>query len=211
MTDPLRGRDPYPQEQLQLVDLHRERAELLEEIVSTPGPGQTATPARTRVLLAVGIAAALVIVGGGVWFATSSGDDSGDDTVAAATSSPTAGDTATDPAASETTPTDEPSATRSTVPLSHAKKGDVLSHKDCRAGRGNQPPDVVRRHGSSLYLLGLRRGVRGDRGAYLRAVPGGKHNRWMVIDKDCTVVAVGGGARPLRLPGLLGQRPRGSR
>ena len=65
-TDPLAGRDPHPRTQIDLWPLHDARQELLEEIVSQPGPGES--PARTKILLSVvGIAAALALVVGGAW------------------------------------------------------------------------------------------------------------------------------------------------
>jgi hypothetical protein len=202
MTDPLQGRDPYPREQLETVDLHRERAELLEEIVSTPGPGQSATPARTRALLAVGVAAALVIVGGGAWFATRGSDgDDGADQVAAATSP--ASETVTDPTTATDPTTDATSdapAIPGHVPLSQLRKGDVLTAQQCRAGRDDTRPQRVPRR-ASIYLLRMR--GHGDRAAYLRAISGGKHQRWIVVDHRCTVVAVGPNGRAVKLSSLL--------
>ena len=70
--DPLAGRDPHPRDQIDLWPLHDARQELLEEIVSQPGPGQSA-PVR-RILIPVGLAAAVALVIGVAWVAVSSDD-----------------------------------------------------------------------------------------------------------------------------------------
>lgn len=82
--DPMPGLDPYPRDVIDTIALHQERADLLEEIVSTPGPGKQPMPARTRVLLSIGIAAALAIIAGGGWFLLG-GDDNGHDAAPVAT------------------------------------------------------------------------------------------------------------------------------
>lgn len=215
--DPLRGLDPYPRERIE--GLHRERAELLEEIVSTPAPGKQ--PARAKLLLAAGIAAALVLVGGGVaWIAVSGDDDTKDGQVAAGTTSPTtATDSSAPPSATATDGTSGPAA----VTLAHARKGDVLSRDECRRARTGRWVDVMltRRSGRIYYLkTGLGRRPPHVAGKVLRVgqlrkqldyqswlIRHQKQGRWVVLDADCKVLAVGRGGRPLRLPGLLGQRP----
>ncbi|GAB3855210.1 hypothetical protein GCM10028801_10400 [Nocardioides maradonensis] len=101
--DPLAGLDPYPRDLIDTLGLHRERADLLEDIVSTPGP---AHPARTRALLAVAVAAAVAVIGGG-WFLVS-GNDGHDEAPVAAASATTS---ATAPTTSPTTgPTSAPTS-----------------------------------------------------------------------------------------------------
>lgn len=166
--DPLQGLDPYPRERLE--GLHAERADLLEEIVSTPGPGKQPTTSRTRLLIAGGIAAALVVVGGGVWFATGSDDSAADDAPVAAASSPTPEETepdqATDPADESTEP-DQADDVRvggvrvgEVEDLDRAKPGDVLDPGVCRALRAGWrvSPDgsVVLRGDAELRIVPRR-------------------------------------------------------
>ena len=99
-SDPLAGRDPHPRERVDLWPLHDARQELLEEIVSQPGPGQSTD--RSKVLLpVVGVAAALALVAGGAWAATGGSGGSGergdgrDDVVAATSDDPATETTAT--------------------------------------------------------------------------------------------------------------------
>lgn len=129
--DPLQGLDPFPRARID--GLHRERAELLEEIVSTPGPGKQPATTRAKVFLAGGIAAALAIVGGGVWAVTSADRDSDEGPVTAASSIPSpSATTDASPTDTATDPTPEPSEEPSTVPLSQVRKGDVLPPRQCR-------------------------------------------------------------------------------
>ncbi|KAA1421565.1 hypothetical protein F0U44_04580 [Nocardioides humilatus] len=99
--------DPYPREQIDVWPLHEARQELLEEIVSQPGQ-----PTSTRrIMVPVGIAAALLLVVGGAWAAISAGGDSDrkeDSTVAAASVDPTASDPTAPTSDATTAPTTEP-------------------------------------------------------------------------------------------------------
>ncbi|GAA3827385.1 hypothetical protein [Nocardioides panacisoli] len=167
--DPLRGLDPYPRERIE--GLHQERAQLLEEIVSTPGPGKQPASTPSKVLLAVGVAAALVVVGGGGWLlASNDSDDSAGDQVAAATSA-----SAPAPASSEptsTTPSSAPSSraesptrpqhavkvtghrcdqlrTRDLQHVLKARSGQLRSLEEVRKGRYYV---VLKRHGCVLQL-----------------------------------------------------------
>lgn len=71
--DPLSGLDPYPRQLIDTVDLHQERADLLEAIVSTSS--KLPTSSRSRVLLAVAVAAALAVIAGLGWFIAADDDD----------------------------------------------------------------------------------------------------------------------------------------
>lgn len=217
VPDPLQGLDPYPRERLE--GLHAERADLLEEIVSTPGPGKQPTTSRTRLLVAGGIAAALVVVGGGVWFATGSDDAATDDAPVAAASSVTPDETepdrATDPAEDATEPdeSDDDARVGDVADLDRARPGDVLDPRACRelrAGwrvsadgsvvlRGGTELRIVPRRGEVIRLRSLREGLahlselkrlpRGARAYYLD----GPRSGWVAVDGDCTVVDRGRG------------------
>lgn len=169
--DPLQGLDPYPRERLE--GLHAERADLLEEIVSTPGPGKQPT-SRTRVLIGGGIAAALVVVGGGVWFATGSDDSATDDAPVAAASSATPEETepdqATDPAdpADEATEPDQADDVRvrgvqvgDLEDFLRVRPGDVLDPGVCRELRSGwrvSPDGKVLLRGDTELRIVPRRG-----------------------------------------------------
>lgn len=182
--DPLAGRDPHPRERIDLWPLHDARQELLEEIVSQPGSGQSAT--RSKVLLSVvGIAAALVLVVGGAWAVTRGGSDpSGpDDALVAAQSSEAA---PTDPA----DPTSETTTTPTKDPRKHGKgtyiriNGDkvrtVRDLRNCaRATRGElgvtleelrRFPRLPRMADQSRWIdvYVIKRGADGCRLVYLR-------------------------------------------
>lgn len=219
--DPLQGLDPYPRERLE--GLHAERADLLEEIVSTPGPGKQPA-SRTRVLIGGGIAAALVIVGGGVWFATGSDDSATDDPPAAAASSTapeeTEPDQATDPAGEATEP-DEADDVRvggvrvgEVEELDRARPGDVLDPRVCRelrAGwrvsrdgslvlRADRELRIVPQDGhGAIRLRSLREGLTllSDLERLPRSARAyyldGPRGGWVAIDDACTVVDRGRG------------------
>lgn len=167
--DPLQGLDPYPRERLE--GLHAERADLLEEIVSTPGPGKQPTTSRTRLLIAGGIAAALVVVGGGVWFATGSDDAATDDAPVAAASSPARGETepdqATDPDEGATEPDQADDVRVSGVRVGdledflRVRPGDVLDPDVCRELRSGwrvRPDGRVLLRGDTELRIVPRRG-----------------------------------------------------
>ncbi|GAB2973731.1 hypothetical protein [Nocardioides montaniterrae] len=118
--DPLPGLDPYPRELIDAFGLHQERADLLEEIVSTPSPARQPSPTRTRVLLALGVAAALAIIGGGAW-AITSGDHARDDTNVAA--APT----------TSTTPSATPTAGRDV-----RRAGVTVATRQCNGALGSR-------------------------------------------------------------------------
>lgn len=221
--DPLAGRDPYPREQIDVLGLHRERADLLEEIVSTPSAGPAST--RTKVLLPVGIAAALAVVGGGIWFATSGDDESGNDPVVAASTTPEP----TEPDAAEPTgdaePTDQASQSDDVRTggvqvgevgeLDEAKRGDVLSADVCRELRDgwrvgprrgmlllegrNKLRVVPESRDGEIRLRELRTTLKDL--SEIGRLPKGSHayyldgprGGWLAIDADCTVVARGDG------------------
>ncbi|MDZ5619922.1 hypothetical protein [Nocardioides bizhenqiangii] len=169
-TDPLAGRDPHPREQIDLWPLHDARQALLEEIVSQPGAGSTAAPAARRVLIPVGIAAAIALVVGGAWFAVS-GDDSGgeDDQVVAATSEErTASEPTTEPTTEATTPTSEPTKDRRRdkqpeVRLNGVEIGRVASLNKCLRVLDHLDAEEVealrlrasRRKGGARYVVRL--------------------------------------------------------
>ncbi|GAB4013965.1 hypothetical protein [Nocardioides ultimimeridianus] len=161
--DPLAGLDPYPRDLIDTLGLHPEHADLLEDIVSTPGP--TPTAARTRVLLAIGIAAAVAIIGGGWLLASTNGD--GDSTPVAAASATTS------PAS---TATSTPSATGTATP------GNGRDGQSCRhfLSRHGQVRDALQRLQSGV----LGKKVKGER-LYLRVDKRGRQ----------VVVVVGPGCR----------------
>jgi hypothetical protein len=202
--DPLSGRDPHPREQIDLWPLHDARQELLEEIVSQPGPGQYSL--NRRFLVPVGIAAAVALVAGGAWFVVAGDDgDQADDQVVASTDSQspsedgidgtTAATEATDTATTEE-PSDEPTepAEPATIPVSELKKGDVLGPKQCRQVRrgivvfreGDRPMKPRRESRSYIVLSDFKNG----RVRWVQATPGGKRH-FIGVDEDCTVVSVG--------------------
>lgn len=194
--DPLAGRDPHPRDQIDLWPLHDARQELLEEIVSQPGPGNASAPSTRRFLVPVGIAAAIALVAGGAWFVVSSDDDKDDDQVVASSDSPTdSRDDATDPSSEETREPSEP-AEPAVAPLTEVEKGDVLGPQQCRRFR----------HDTVDLRLGTRMDRRGgvvitlrelDRALEMRSV--GRRKDWQVrivrdrlvsVDKGCKVVAI---------------------
>lgn len=161
--DPLAGLDPYPRELVDALGSDQERADLLEEIVSTPGPAAS-TPARTRALLAIGIAAALVIIGGG-WFLAS--NHSAHD--------------ATPVAASSTTPAS--TAPTSVAPPASTATSPAKARSGCRRA-------LTRSGQLKVSLARLSRAVQGRLGTrsrfYLRATRSGK--RYVVVDgRGCTI------------------------
>jgi hypothetical protein len=188
-ADPLSGRDPHPREQIDLWPLHDARQELLEEIVSQAGPGES--PARTKVLLSVvGIAAALALVGGGAW-AVTSGDGDGDrndDQVAAATSdAPAPTDVATDPT---TAPTTEATAEETKEPRRQdevrkrgVRIGNIRTLRECLAdigrvesGKGRVRLEKLSRRGKDDWMVYVVRDGRraiaiGDDCKWMRVVP----------------------------------------
>ena len=164
--DPLAGLDPYPRELIDTLGLHRERADLLEDIVSTPGPARPTT-ARTRALLAIGVAAAVAIIGGG-WF-LASGNGGHDETPVAAASATTA----TDPS---TAPTTAPTSVTSGAP------------------RVSRCERAVARNGELRRILPLLR--HGELGKhrhpgrfYLRATREGRRYV-VVVGRGCTIRAL---------------------
>lgn len=202
--DPLAGRDPHPREQIDLWPLHDARQELLEEIVSQPGAGNSAASSNRRFLVPVAIAAAVALVAGGAWFVVAGDDgDQADDQVVASNDaqSPSEDGTdgptqATDTATPPEEPTDEPTAPAepATIPVSELKKGDVLNPRQCRQlrrgvvvlreGDESQKP---RRESWSYILLS---DVKDGRVRWIHSIPGEKR-QFIGIDKDCTVVSVG--------------------
>jgi hypothetical protein len=182
--DPLAGRDPHPREQIDLWPLHDARQELLEEIVSQPGPGGSA--GRHKILLSVvGIAAALALVAGGAWAVTRDDADGGkDDQVVAAQSSDA---TATETPTATTTTTTEPPRKR--------RRGDDVRLNGVRVGKVRVLGDCHRNLSSRLVTLReLQRLPR------LRNRPG---DRWAYVIKrkgECRVVFERVPAKPRRQP-----------
>lgn len=228
--DPLQGLDPYPRERID--GLHAERADLLEEIVSTPGPGKQPMSAR-KVLLPIGIAAALAIVGGGVWFATGDDDAATDDAPVAAASSTAPDPTEPDDAATtDETGETEPSETASPSDdvrvggvqvgkvdeLDTARRGDVLAPEVCRSLRGAWRVGGEGRPRELVYIgVPDGKGKAGRLPMVLRRSPtrldelrlyfaDGPHGRWLAIDRECTVVDVGKGDAAVRLKPRTGRR-----
>lgn len=119
--DPLVGLDPYPRELIDTLALHPERADLLEDIVSTPSPASPG-PTRTRVLLALGVAAAIAIIGGG-WFLASGTGGHDETPVAAASTAPT------------TTPSATASSTMSPNGAATSATGGRCRHLLARSGQ----------------------------------------------------------------------------
>jgi len=195
--DPLAGRDPHPREQIDVWPLHDARQELLEEIVSQSGPGQS--PATRRFLLPVGIAAAIALVAGGAWFVVSTDDSGGkDDQLVASSDSPSVDGTdgSTDEASDATTDgptTDDPSEPPEPTAkaFSELEKGDVLSPKQCRLFRIGRRDISVRDLDNRLEQLGFAVYLgKNDRVRWIRAIPTDEGG-YLGIDKDCTVVSVG--------------------
>jgi hypothetical protein len=195
--DPLAGKDPHPREQIDLWPLHDARQELLEEIVSHPGPGNTAAPSARRFLVPVGIAAAIAIVAGTAWFVVSDDDPSGDrdDRIVASSESPqqpTESTESSDAVATDDTsaspppaPTDQPRVT----PFRELQKGDVLSRRQCRQLQsGNLRSDGLQRTLAELRFV-VRKNRDGDQVGWYRLVLV-DHHRWIGIDRHCAVVSV---------------------
>jgi hypothetical protein len=192
--DPLSGRDPHPREQIDLWPLHDARQELLEEIVSQAGPGESpARTARSRVLLTVvGIAAALALVAGGAWAVTSGDSDDGgrnDDQVAASSDDAAPTDVATDPStAPSAEATTEATADRTTEPRRRngdrhrgVRIGNVRTLRECLADVG--PLD---RKGGPTRLDRLV--VRSKHKWKLYIVRDGR--RTVAVDSDCKWIRV---------------------
>ncbi|KAA1427568.1 hypothetical protein [Nocardioides antri] len=179
--DPLAGRDPHPREQIDLWPLHDARQELLEEIVSQPGPGSTA--GRTKVLLSVvGIAAALVLVVGGAWAVTR--DDSGgsdrDDQLVASSEEPTS--EATTDSAEEPTK-DRQRDERPDVRVNGVEIGSVESLDRCLR--------VLRRlDAEDLESLRVRKDARRKRGDFVVYLAE-KNTRYIAVDHRCRIMKVG--------------------
>lgn len=185
MTDHL---DPYPREQIDRWPLHDARQELLEEIVSKPGAGNAALS--TRLLVPIGIVAAIALIVGGAWFGVSGDDDSSDEqTVAATSNDPTAVDATS---ASTTEPTDEPvEKTR------RRERREEIRAREVRIGKVRLLGDCAR----ELTLRDLRR-LRVQAQDVERARRHldrrrGKHDAFVVDTKDC-VVAFREVPRPLK-------------
>ncbi len=192
--DPLAGKDPHPREQIDLWPLHDARQELLEEIVSQPGPGNTAAPSARRLLVPVGMAAAIAIVAGAAWFVVSDDDPSGDrdDRIVASSESPTQPTDRSDAVATDDTsastaaaPTDQPRFT----PFRNLQKGDVLTRRQCRQLQsGNLHADRLRESLAELRYI-VRKNRDGDQTGWYRLVLVDDH-RWIGVDQHCAVVSV---------------------
>lgn len=166
--DPLAGRDAYPQHQIDHLRLHPARQELLEEIVSTSGPSTDARSGR-RLLVPIGIAAAIAVVAGGIWLVTAdNGDDDADPQVAA---SPL-------PSASA-----EPTSAPTTQPRKELRRGDVLTRKQCRGARRAITVDKL---SEALELLSEQTRRHND-GVVLVYRENG---RVLAVNDSCTVVRV---------------------
>ena len=174
--DPLSGRDPHPREQIDFWPLHDARQELLEEIVSQAGPGES--PARTKILLSVvGIAAALALVVGGAWAVTNdgSGKDGNDDQLAAATSDdPAPTDVATDPTTAATT---EVTATATAEPTKEPRQKDGVRRKGIRIGN-------VRTLRECLVEIGPPGDRKGELRRLDKVVRQGKHKWVLYVVRD---------------------------
>lgn len=201
--DPLAGRDPHPREQIDLWPLHDARQELLEEIVSQPGAGNSAASSNRRFLVPVAIAAAVALVAGGAWFVVAGDDgDQADDQVVASNDAQSPSEDGTDGTTEATDtatpeePTDEPTAPAepATIPVSELKKGDVLNPRQCRQLRrgvvvfreGDESQKPRRESWSYILLSDVKEG----RVRWIHSIPGEKR-QFIGIDKDCTVVSVG--------------------
>ena len=202
--DPLAGRDPHPRTQIDLWPLHDARQELLEEIVSQPGPGNAAAPSNRRVLVPIGIAAAIALVAGGAWFAVTSDESGGDDQVVASSDPTETSDRASDPATEPSDVSSEPTepTQAETTPIGELRRGDALTPQQCRAVRDGRlgTNDHLTVEGLEVALEELayvtRLVPRNGQVRWIRTFRGGG-DRFIAIDKDCTVVAAGKG--PLRL------------
>ncbi|MEZ0579887.1 hypothetical protein [Nocardioides sp. MH1] len=180
--------DPYPRELIDTWPLHDARQELLEEIVSQPGPEQSPSSTR-RLLVPVGIAAALLLVVGGAWAAISAGGDDGKDDAPVAAASvdptdPTTAETSQETATEPTQAVKEPH--RDGVRRNGLRTGRVITLKnldECLRvlrDRKDGPIDRVRRleHGKGRgYKLYLVR----------------KDHRIVVVDGQCHARLVKGG------------------
>jgi hypothetical protein len=201
--DPLAGKDPHPREQIDLWPLHDARQELLEEIVSQPGPGNAAAASARRFLVPVGIAAAIAVVAGAAWFVVSDDDPSADkdDQVVASSESPTQPAESSDAVATDDTsastpaaPTDQPRVT----PFRDLKKGDQLTRRQCRQLQsGDLRSDRLQKTLTELSYI-VREDRTGDNVGWYRLVRVDRH-RWIGVDKHCAVVSV------RRVPSIRGQ------
>lgn len=191
--DPLAGSDPWPLAHLDLLPLADERAELLEEIVSTEPHAPPAN--RTPWLVAAAAVVVLALVGGGIWLAR--GDDSADDptTVAAGAGSEDTTE-ATDPTEADATePDDAPDDAPDTVPADEAGKGDRIEKQECRALLdGRRRSDWTFR--VEKKLSELRAKPSRDRVLVIAQVRT-ENGRWLAIDRTCRVRAVGKNASDL--------------
>jgi hypothetical protein len=177
--------DPYPRELLDVWPLHDARQELLEEIVSQPGNGQTST---RRIVVPVGIAAALLLVVGGAWAAISAGgnDQKDDDTVAASVVS-TAVDPTSEPATGSTGATASDTATAPT---------DKPRHDGVRRGGGRTGRAVTLRNlEQCLRTLSTRTGEAKGELRLRRLEHPGRHYKVYVVRKDHRVIVVDGQCR----------------
>lgn len=198
--DPLAGRDPHPRDQIDLWPLHDARQELLEEIVSQPGPGNTSAPSARRFLVPVGIAATVALIAGGAWFVVGSDEDKDDDQIVASSDSSTdSPDDEADPSADDTGEPSEP-ADPAVAPLSELDKGDVLGPQQCRRFRHHTvdlrrgprvgpPGDVMIRLSELDRLLEVRASDR-PKDWRVRIVRNDGRDRLISVDKTCEVVAV---------------------
>jgi len=176
--------DPYPRELIDVWPLHDARRELLEEIVSQPGPAQS--PSTRRILVPVGIAAALLLVVGGAWAAISAGGaDKQVSDLAAASGTSRADDPTTAPT-SAATATDEPSTDPTRKPRHDGK-------------RGHRVPDrAVTLRNLEQCLHSLSRRIDGPRDHLrLRRLEhaDGRSYQVYVVRKDHRIIAVDGHCR----------------
>ncbi|WP_183095031.1 hypothetical protein [Nocardioides stalactiti] len=185
-ADPLAGRDPYPRDLFDVWPLHDARAELLEEIVSQPGAASTASPSR-RVLVPVGIVAALALVAGGAWAAVTAGGDDGDgdrtvaaSSVEATASDPTSAPDPTDEPATE--PTEEPTTEPDDVRRADVRIGKVSTLRECARLLRRLDGDEIRR---------LPRVARRDKDGGLVLYLLEERRRYVAVNRDCEVIRVG--------------------
>ncbi len=191
--DPLAGRDPFPRHEIDVLALHDARRDLLEEIVSTPG-ASSPTTSTGRALVAVGIAAALLLVLGGAWFATG-GIGSGDDPTVASgpTADATVDEAVPDDESSAPTAPDEPvEPDDSDVRVDGVEVGRVVPLHKCRLLLEDDRPLTLKR----LQRLDLRIDGRkappyvklqrrGDARLFFIA---GDDRRAIALDKACRIV-----------------------
>ena len=176
--------DPYPRELIDVWPLHDARQELLEEIVSQPGPEQS--PSTLRILVPVGIAAALLLVVGGAWAAISAGGDGKKDSDLAAASVVSTADDPTTTPTSAATATDAPSADTTRKPRHDG------------AGRHRLPNRAVTLRNLEQCLHSLSRRVDGPRDHLrLRRLEhaDGRSYKVYVIRKNHRIIAVDGHCR----------------